>query len=291
MLKLQKSRLLSDFSTFQIGGPARYFIQVKTVEELQEALQYAHKQSLPVFILGKGSNSLFSDRGFDGLVIHNKIAFCEIDKEEVSVGAGYSFSLLGVQTARKGLSGLEFASGIPASVGGALFMNAGANGAEICSVVKEVTFIDLLGEKTLLSRDQIQFSYRWSSFHEKPGAIAAVTFVLTPNEMARKQQLEIIEYRTKTQPYGERSCGCVFRNPEGNTAGALIEQCGLKGKRVGGALVSEIHANFIINANGASALDVLKLAQLIKECVKQKTGIELEMELRKISDTYEFISR
>ncbi|MDN3506546.1 MAG: UDP-N-acetylmuramate dehydrogenase [Simkaniaceae bacterium] len=273
-----KNRSLSKFSTFGIGGNARYFIEVHTIEELQDALKQA--DGLPFHILGKGSNSLFSDEGFDGLVIHNKINFCEIERNEVSVGAGFSFSHLGVKTARKGLAGLEFASGIPASVGGAVFMNAGANGQETCDCLKEVTFVDLQGNIKIYS--DLIFSYRTSPFQKMRGAIAAAKFVLQPEESARKKQLDIVAYRSKTQPYDALSCGCIFRNPEGESAGALIERCGLKEMQMGGARVSELHANFIVNADGATAKDVLSLAEYIKQVVKEKTNIELEMELREI---------
>lgn len=278
--QFQKNKPLSELSTFGIGGIARYFIEVQSIDQLQEVISQCAQENLPFHLIGKGSNSLFDDRGFDGLVILNKIAFCEIEENTVSVGAGFSFSLLGVKTARRGLSGLEFASGIPASVGGAIYMNAGANGSETADVLSEVTFIDAEGKIHLLPRRELAFSYRYSAFHEKKGAIAAAKFSLIPDDSARKKQLDIIAYRTKTQPYGDKSCGCVFRNPEGASAGALIDQCGLKGKRMGEAEVSSLHANFIVNRENARAEDVLELARHVKEHVKAKTGIELEMELR-----------
>ncbi len=279
MKPFQKNKSLAEFSTFGIGGAARFFTEIETIEDLQEVLQYCHQHKLPFHILGKGSNSLFHDEGFDGLVILNKIQFCEMTGAEIYVGAGYSFSLLGIKTARKGLSGLEFASGIPASVGGAIFMNAGAGGPETCDVLHEVTFIDEKGDKTIFVREDLDFSYRYSSFHKMRGAIAAARFVLTPSATARQKQLEIVAYRTKTQPYNEHSCGCIFRNPEGKSAGALIEKCGLKNAQIGGAKVSSLHANFIINTALASSKDVLDLAKYVKKSVKEQTGIELEMEL------------
>ncbi|NGX26602.1 MAG: UDP-N-acetylenolpyruvoylglucosamine reductase [Chlamydiae bacterium] len=287
MKSFQKNQSLAEFSTFGIGGAARFFTKVETIEELQEILTYCHSHKLSFHILGKGSNSLFHDEGFDGLVILNKIQFCEIEGSEVHVGAGFSFSLLGVKTARIGLSGLEFASGIPASVGGAIFMNAGANGAEICDTLQEVIFIDEKGDQKVLERDEFSFSYRYSAFHAMRGAIASARFALTTLDTARKKQLEIVAYRVKTQPYGERSCGCIFRNPEGESAGALIEKCGLKDKKVGGAKVSSLHANFIINTQDASSKDVLALAKYVSKNVKEQTGITLEMELRTIPKTYD----
>lgn len=271
---------LSQLTTFKIGGPARLFLEVQKIEELQSLMRYCHEQNLPFFILGKGSNSLFDDRGFDGLVILNKIAFCTFDWPVVDVGAGYSFSLLGTQTARNGWSGLEFASGIPGTVGGAVYMNAGANGTETCETLTQVTYVNEKGEIEVLKRDEIGFSYRHSSFQKRKGAIASAKFLLQPVEGARKKQLEIIDYRTRTQPYGDKSAGCVFRNPKEHSAGALIQKAGLKGKRIGGAEVSEKHANFIVNKDGATAQDILELAAFVKTTVKERTGVEIEMEIR-----------
>ncbi len=274
---------LSQLSTFGIGGPARFFTEVNQVEQLQALLHHCQDEQLPFLVIGKGSNCLFDDRGFDGLVILNKIAFCNWNFPIVHVGAGYSFSLLGTQTARKGFAGLEFASGIPGSVGGAVYMNAGANGAETCDTLMEVEFINQQGQLETLTRDQIDFSYRFSSFQTRKGAIASAKFRLQMCEEARKKQLGIIDYRTKTQPYSDKSAGCVFRNPKPHSAGALIEQCGLKGKHIGGAEVSILHGNFIVNKGGASARDIFELAELVKTTVKEKMGIDLELEIRCIS--------
>lgn len=276
---------LSQISTFGIGGPARFFAEVQKIDELQSLLSYCYSQKLPHIMIGKGSNCLFDDRGFDGLVILNKITFCQFDWPVVHVGAGYSFSLLGTQTARKGWAGLEFASGIPGSVGGAVYMNAGASGVETCESLIEVTFVNEKGELEVLRRDQIEFSYRFSGFHNRKGAIVSAKFLLQPFEEARKKQLSIIEYRTRTQPYGDKSAGCIFRNPESQSAGALIQQSGLKGKRIGGAEVSTMHANFIVNKAGATAKDILELAAHVKNTVKEKTGVDLEMEIRCIPYT------
>ncbi|MEN9344439.1 MAG: UDP-N-acetylenolpyruvoylglucosamine reductase [Chlamydiota bacterium] len=280
--RFQKERLLKEVSTFEIGGPARLFVEVFSTQELQEALLYCQSENLPFFILGKGSNSLFHDRGFNGLVIANKIGFCNWEGDKVHVGAGYSFSLLGTQSARKHLAGLEFASGIPGTVGGAIYMNAGANGSEVCETVEEVEYVTGKGEIEILKREEIFFAYRTSSFQKREGAIASARFSLRPCDLARDKQLKIIDYRTRTQPYCDPSAGCVFRNPTGFSAGALIEQSGLKGTRVGGAEVSLIHANFIVNRGDATAQDVEQLAALIKEKVKEKTGIDLEMEVRTV---------
>jgi len=271
---------LKEFSTFGIGGMARLFTEVTSVEEMQSVLAYCHDNVIPFFILGKGSNCLFDDRGIDGLVIHNKISYLTFIGEEVEVGAGYSFSMLGFKTAKQGLAGLEFASGIPASVGGAIFMNAGANGKETEETLTEVHFVDETGHLHVFPKQQLQFGYRFSVFQQRKGAIVSAKFKLSSSIDARAKQLAIIEYRRKTQPYGELSIGCVFKNPSGGAAGAYIEQCGLKGISIGDAEVSCLHANFIINRKNASAKEVLALARQVQESVKQQMGVELELEVR-----------
>lgn len=280
-LQFQPHKLLKEASTFGIGGPARYFVEVRTVDALAEALKHCCHEKIPYLIIGKGSNCLFDDRGFDGLVILNKIDFMHNPADGVyHVGAGYSFALLGVQTARKGWTGLEFASGIPASVGGAIYMNAGANGFETCVKLTSVDYVDPDGTIHTLPKDQLSFAYRTSCFQKMPGAIAAGTFTLHPSPEARQKQLEIVQYRQKTQPYGDKSAGCVFRNPQCNFAGKLIEEAGLKGHQIGGAKVSDMHANFVVNTGEATSQDVLNLIAHIQHTVHRQTGIELESEVR-----------
>ncbi len=278
---MEYSRSLSEFSTFGIGGKVRYFVEASTIVEMEDSFRFAREKEIPFLILGKGSNCLFSDRGFEGLAILNKIDFCEFKETRISVGSGYSFSLLGVQSARKGLSGLEFASGIPATVGGAVFMNAGANGKETFGCLESVLYLHEDGGKKEYKKEELSYSYRTSSFQTMKGAILSASFMLRPDPDARPSQLKIIDYRLKTQPYKDKSAGCVFRNPSSEvSAGALIDRCGLKGLSYGGAKVSEMHANFIVNANAASSNDVLSLIRIVQERVFEKTGIHLEPEIR-----------
>jgi len=278
--RIESNKPLKSLSTFGIGGNARYFISIRTVAEMQELRLFLNRENMPYWVVGKGSNSLFDDRGFDGMIILNKIDFFEFDEGALHVGAGYSFSLLGAQMARKKWGGLEFASGIPGSVGGAIYMNAGANGKETCDTLTHVGVISKSGE--FVEVEDPVFSYRTSPFQKKEDIIVSGRFQLIKYELARKDQLEIIEYRMRTQPYGEKSAGCIFRNPDAAKAGLLIEESGLKGKRIGGAEVSTLHGNFIINRGGATTSDVLKLAAYIKEEIRKKTGHELEMEIRPI---------
>jgi len=276
-------KLLSEFNTFGIGGRARYFIEVQEAIQMQQVLRQCRSQKLPYFILGRGSNCLFDDRGFDGLVILNKIHFIENRAPDIfHVGAGYPFSLLGIQTARQGWSGLEFASGIPGSIGGAIFMNAGANGSETCQPLMSVDFVSNDGELLTLEKAQLHFGYRKSPFQFMQGAITGAAFRLTPSCQARTNQLTLLNHRKQTQPLSHKSAGCVFQNPENGHAGMLIEQCGLKGFKVGGAQISEMHANFIINTGNATCRDVLMLMEIIKQEVKEKKGIELQSEVRYI---------
>lgn len=281
--EFERGRLLEEVTTLGIGGPAEYFSEARTISSMQQLLSFCRQNEISYFILGKGSNTLFDDRGYRGLVIANRIDFLEVlTADRWHVGAGYSFSLLGTQSARKGLSGLEFASGIPGSVGGAVYMNAGANGSETCNRLLSVDFVSEDGSLVRLPIEEIEFGYRYSSFQKMKGAIVGATFGLIKNPEARQKQLEIIDYRKKTQPYNAKSAGCIFRNPTAGSAGAIIEKTGLKGKRVGNAEVSRVHANFIVNSGNARSVDLLALIREIREEVQMKTGIVLESELRVI---------
>lgn len=281
-MQFRENEPLSRYTTFGIGGPARYFIETCDIDHLCQIIVYCRENKLPYFPLGKGSNLLFDDRGYNGVVILNKISFCTEKEGEFYVGAGYSFSLLGSQTARKGWAGLEFASGIPGSVGGAVYMNAGANGGEAFQMLTEVTYVTEQGEVEVLPKEKLKCGYRYSSFQDQKGVIVAVRFKLEPSKEARQRQLKIINYRTETQPYSDKSAGCIFRNTLQSPAGALIEKCGLKGEAVGGAQVSFMHANFIVNKGGATAQDVIALLSHIKHVVQEKTGVVLETEVRVI---------
>lgn len=272
---------LKDLSTFGIGGPAAYFSRVTTIQEMQETLASCYQNKTPFLVIGKGSNTLFDDRGYHGHVIHNKIDFFENPSPGLyHVGAGFSFALLGTRTAQAGFSGLEFASGIPASIGGAIFMNAGANGSETANKLVSVDFVQEDGTLVTIEKQDLEFGYRTSSFQSMKGAIVGATFKLSSSLTARQKQLEIITYRKNTQPYGEKSAGCVFRNPDCGSAGKLIEEADLKGLSVGGASVSDMHANFIINKENASAQDVLDLIEKVKCRVYEKHQVELESEIR-----------
>ncbi len=280
MLKIRSNQSLKEFSTFEIGGEALFFVTVFSLKQMQKALSWAKEEKIPFFVLGKGSNLLFDDKGFEGLVIHNRIEHCFWEGEKVKVGSGYSFALLGIQSAKRGFSGLEFAAGVPGSVGGAIFMNAGAHNSQTQEVLQEVSFLSQEGQKETYKREEMQFSYRFSSFQKKRGVILEGVFALKKEEGARQRQRNWIEKRMKEQPLKEKSAGCIFRNPkEGPSAAFLIETSGLKGLSIGKARISQKHANFIVNEGGASSEEVLALIALVQERVKQEKNIFLEAEV------------
>ncbi|MCH9634000.1 MAG: UDP-N-acetylenolpyruvoylglucosamine reductase [Chlamydiae bacterium] len=271
---------LAPYSTYKIGGCAKLFAEVSSKSQLKEALLDCKQNQIRCYILGKGSNTLFDDRGFDGAVILNKIDFIERDGTQIYAGGGASFAKLGHFSAKLNLSGLEFAAGVPGSVGGAVYMNAGAHAQEVKDVIEEVEFLDLNGQEHCFDQEELVFKYRWSIFHYLKGVITAVHFKLKTSPDAYHSQKHLLSLRQKTQPLQENSCGCVFRNLHNVSAGALIENLGLKGKQIGGAQVSTLHANFIVNTGGAKAQDVLDLVDLIELSALKKLGLSLKKEIR-----------
>jgi UDP-N-acetylmuramate dehydrogenase len=274
---------LRSYCTFGIGGPARWLAHIRTRSELLEALVYCHQQCIPWLLIGKGSNVFFDDAGFDGAILVNKMQSYDANAEGYwSVDAGFSFARLGTLTAKHGWSGLEFASAIPGSIGGAVYMNAGASGRETAEVLEEVEFIHPDGSITIYPRSALSYSYRTSPFQHQAGAIVSAIFKLEACANASKYQRSLLLKRTTAHPYHQPSAGCIFRNPADNSAGALIDACGLKGYRLGDAAVSTQHANFIVNLGAARAEDVLRLMQIIRETIASKYGIALHSEVRYI---------
>lgn len=276
----QRNIPLSAVSTFGIGGLAQWFFRANTAEDLRKALSFALREQCPFFVLGRGSNCLFSDDGFSGLVIQNRVESLQDEGDgRFVVSSGYPFAALGVKTAREGWGGLEFAAGIPGSVGGAVFMNASSHGLQTADTVSWVEYVDETGALVRALQDQAAFGYRQSMFQGNRSVVTSVCFQLKKDEGAAARQREMVEYRKKTQPYKERSAGCIFRNPPGMSAGKLIEEVGLKGAEVGGAQVSFCHANFIVNKGGATARDVIELMHHVREVVAEKKGVWLESEI------------
>ncbi|CAA0830036.1 Unknown protein [Striga hermonthica] len=281
---LRGEKLLSDLSSWGIGGPCKYFVRVYDQHQLAAAVRHCNEHSMRYMVIGRGSNCLFDDLGFDGCIIQNCIVFLEnIEAGVYRVGSGYPMNRLGAQTANEGFSGLEFAGGIPGTVGGAVYMNAGANGQETADKVESIEIMSTNGELKTMKIYDLSFGYRKSPFQDMKdfAVVTAVTFRLKASQSSMQKQQEYAKRRKLTQPVGEKSCGSVFRNPHGTefSAAQLIEKAGLKGLQVGQAMISEKHANFFINSGGATSQDMLELISLAKDAVYKKFGIKLKEEI------------
>ncbi len=274
------------YTTFKTGGPAELFIVPDGEEELKAVLSLCSESGVEIFILGKGSNLLVSDEGIRGrAVIYVGEGFDfirEIDDCIFEAGAGTSVAAICKYALSKSLSGLEFAYGIPGSVGGAAFMNAGAYGGEVKDVIKLCKHIDTKGKKGQFKADELDFSYRHSIYSGGGYVITSVVFRLKKGEKSdiEAAMQDFISRRKDKQPLEYPSAGSVFKRPEGYFAGALIEQSGLKGKKIGGAMVSEKHAGFIINYDNATTADVVNLIKHCQKTVKEKFSVDLETEIR-----------
>ncbi|WP_377889344.1 UDP-N-acetylmuramate dehydrogenase [Alkalihalobacillus sp. R86527] len=274
---------LSKHTTIRIGGPAAILVEPNSIESLRKILAIINKNDVKWRVIGRGSNLLVNDNGIAGVVIKLSKGMDDfvLHDNELRVGGGYSLIKLVTLISRKGLTGLEFAGGIPGSVGGAIYMNAGAHGSDISTVLTKVLVLFRRGELRWLTRDEMRFSYRTSILQEKPGIVVEAVF-----ELQKGDQKSIVahmeknkDYRSDTQPWKEPCCGSVFRNPLPDHAGQLIEASGLKGHRVGGAEISTLHGNFIVNVGGATAKDVEELIALVKYTVKSRYGIDLHTEV------------
>jgi len=270
---------LKKYSTFKIGGPAKFFAEPKSIAEIRELLMFCKKGNEKFFILGKGSNVLFSDEGYDGLVMR-------IGK---NLEAGKSLHDVIQTAASKGLGGIEKLDGIPGTLGGAIYMNAGAHGQQISDCIKSVVSVTNYGGIITRTNEECKFSYRSSIFKlfEEIIISAEFDFVEMPIEIINKNRKEVLAWRRKNQPLKYPNAGSIFKNPTDNlpligsnlSAGYLIDSCGLKGCRVGDAQVSELHANFIVNRGKATAADVKALMEIIVQEVEKKHGIVLEPEI------------
>jgi UDP-N-acetylmuramate dehydrogenase len=279
---VKRAEPLASHTWFHLGGPAEYFAEPNTVEELQAIVRRARQQELPVRLLGGGSNVLVRDEGVAGLVVSLSAgAFSEISlsKQTVSAGGGAKLGHAISVSVREGLAGLETLVGIPGTIGGALHGNAGSRGGDIGQWTCQATVMTRDGEIVERSREELVFAYRESSLDEL--AILSAKFELDkddPEELTKRMQKQWI-VKKASQPLGHQSAGCIFKNPRGMSAGMLIEQVGLKSTRFGQAEVSDRHANFIVAEAGATTQDVLRLMELVRERVSERLGIELETEI------------
>lgn len=306
-MNLQKNILLKDYTTFKIGGPAQFFVEAITINEVKEALDYAKTNNLKILFLGGGSNLLVSDKGFAGLVLKLSLQKLEFDKNIITVGAGVQLALLLDEALNKKLTGLEFVTGIPGTVGGAVRGNAGTYGLGMADVVQSIIYLDEDNQVQTMDAQQARFAYRHSIFKEKKYIILEIVIKLETGDVKIARQLikERLQYRKDTQP-NQPSAGCAFKNVlfadvdladlkkkgldidkfskfEKIPAAFLIEQANLKGHQIGGAQVSEVHSNYIINTGQATADDVVMLISFIKQQIRNKYGIQLQEEVQIIA--------
>ena len=287
---------MSRYTTLRLGGPADVLAEVSSAEQIAAAVSAASALNVPVTVLGNGSNLLVKDGGIRGLVIHIGELFSAVS-DPVPLGDGrYAITAQGGATLTKlanaaadhGLCGLEFAGGIPGTVGGAVFMNAGAYGGEMKDVVTCVTAIEMDGTSVAFTGEEMQFGYRRSVLNQRnvPAAVTSVTVALTPGdeETIRATMREFNARRREKQPITLPSCGSTFKRPEGLFAGTLIDECGLKGARVGGASVSTLHAGFLVNDQEGTAADYLALIAHVQQVVLEKKGVLLQPEVRIIGE-------
>ncbi len=282
--------LMSRLTSFRVGGPCDCLVQPQNLQELEQAVEICRSRNILFKVVGRCTNLLVKDGGIRGVVIHIGDPFdawkTEGESDEtVKAGAAIYLPRLCREVADVGLSGLEFASGIPGSLGGGLAMNAGAYGKSLGGLVKTVTYLDPEGGVKEIPSRELKFSYRWSSLRERGGVIAEARLQLergNPGEIHNRIE-EILKLRRSKQPTLP-SAGSVFKNPPDRPAGRLIEEAGCKGMQVGGAMVSQKHANFIVNTGSAKAADILELISRVRQKVEEKTGVVLEQEVEIIGE-------
>ena len=279
---------MASHTTFRIGGPADYFVMPETVEELANVLKLCKEENTPYFILGNGSNLLVGDKGFRGVVIqlYKNFDGLSIEGTKITAKSGAMLIRVAKEAGKAGLTGLEFASGIPGTIGGAMVMNAGAYGGEMKDVVTSVTVLTKDGDIKILSGDEMNFRYRGSVVEDEGYIVLEAVMELEEGNLeeiqARMDELSV-QRRTK-QPIEYPSAGSTFKRPEGYFAGKLIQDAELRGYQVGGAQVSEKHCGFVINAGGATAADVMQLMQDVSDKVMEQFGVTLEPEVKRIGE-------
>ena len=277
---------MKNHTTFKIGGPAQYYVTPESVTQIQEVVSLCRDMNMPLHVIGNGSNILVGDDGVDGVVLalFNTFSDYEIKDNVITAQAGMSLIKLAVIALREGLTGLEFASGIPGSVGGAVYMNAGAYDGQMKDVVTSVTVLDEAGNIRILGRDELDMGYRTSTVAKHNMIVLQVIIELKAGnkEQIKDRMNQLSELRKQKQPLEYPSAGSTFKRPEGYFAGKLIADAGLKGYSIGGAAVSEKHAGFVVNMGGATAKDVVELTDYIKKRIIEQFGVTLELEIKKI---------
>lgn len=278
---------MSRHTTFRTGGPAEYLV-VPDMDTLPSVIAFCREKALPFTVIGNGSNLLVGDGGIDGVVIEIGKAMAEIQIEgtKITAQAGALLSAVSAKAASNSLTGLEFASGIPGSVGGAVIMNAGAYGGEIKDTLVSATVLTREGEIVKLAAEELDLSYRHSNLPELERIVLEAEFVLQEGDAAQIEATlaDLKAQRTSKQPLEYPSAGSTFKRPEGNFAGKLIQDAGLRGYTIGGAQVSEKHCGFVINRGGATSADVLELIRYIQKTVSEEFGVDLETEVRLVGE-------
>lgn len=291
-LELRRGEPMARHTTFRVGGPAALMALPRGEEEVQAVLRLAARLGVRPVFLGKGSNLLVADEGVDAFLIKVAGGLTRLERRGETglyVGSGVSLAQAATFAAEQGLTGLEFAHGIPGTLGGGVFMNAGAYDGEMAQVIAWVDCLDQAGNPHRLEGEELELGYRHSVFSRLPWLITGAGLTLTPGEEGaiRAKMADLAQRRRSKQPLEYPSAGSTFKRPAGHFAGGLIEQCGLKGTAVGGAQVSEKHAGFVINTGGATCRDILTLIRLVRDTVRRQTGVELEPEVRLLGCTLE----
>lgn len=280
--EVKKDIILSKYTTYKVGGKADFLVTPKNIEELIRVLKYVRNHQIKYKILGNGSNVIFNNTPYHGVIIKlDEFQNLEMIGREVIVGTGYPLMRLAMKVSLSGLTGMEFATGIPGTVGGAVFMNAGAYLSDMGYIVKSIKVLTPEYEVIEMKNEALNFHYRTSFLKEHPDYICLEAHIVLKHGV-KDAIMEVIQDRKKrrvsSQPLEYPSAGSVFRNPEGDSAGRLIESVGLKGTKIGGAMVSEKHANFIINIGDATGEEIKELILYVQKVVKEKTGIALKVE-------------
>ena len=296
-VKTSRDEPLGRFTTMRVGGPADLFATAHNAFELRALVRFARSRGLPHMVLGRGSDMVIADAGVRGLVIQNRAEGSRVEDERYTAGSGVPMARAATETQKAGLTGLEFGLAIPGTVGGAVWANAGAHESDVATVLESARVLDAAGGEVILGGDALAFTYRDSRFkHTAPDAppeiVLEATFRLeaADADTIKTRLDDIRRWRQAHQPLGLPSAGSVFRNPDGTSAGKLIDEAGLKGLRIGGATVSEKHANFIVNDQKGSAADVRRLAERVRAEIRARTGVELQFEIEFVGDWSDWTS-
>lgn len=280
--KIKENEDMSKYTSFKAGGKARFLIKANQIQDIKDAIKITKEQNIPFLVIGNGSNILFKDGLYNGIIIKVELNKLEINKDKVTVSAGVKNAVLAQKLLENELSGFEFAAGIPGTIGGAIRMNAGAYGGEIKDILEEVTYLDYstLEEKTITNKE-CDFKYRHSVFCNNKNIILSATFNFNKDEKINIQEKMNLyaKSRKDNQPLEYPSAGSTFKRGEDFITAKLIDECGLKGYTIGGAQVSEKHAGFIINKDKATSKDIIELIDYVKKVVKEKKGKKIELEI------------